>query len=112
VRYSATNGILFSKDSKTLVRYPASKVDTSYTIPSSVTAIKDGAFESCSGLSSISIPSSVTFIGKQAFYGCSSLSSIVIPSSVTGIGKGAFEDCIGLSAESREAIRLRFGDRF
>jgi hypothetical protein len=132
-RYSAANGILFSKDGKTLVCYPAGKVYTSYTIPSSVTAIGGGAFSGCTSLSSINIPSSVTAIGGGAFSGCSSLSSISIPSSVTAIGDWAFASCSslssinipssvtaigdrafygcdGLSAESHKAIRRRFGD--
>jgi hypothetical protein len=50
-------------------------------------------------------------IGDGAFSGCSSLSSISIPSSVTAIGDWTFWGCSGLSAESREAIRRRFGDR-
>ncbi|MDR1030087.1 MAG: leucine-rich repeat protein [Treponema sp.] len=131
-RYSATDGVLFSKDNKTLVCYPKGKVYTSYTIPSSVTSIGAYAFYGCSGLSSITIPnsvtsigydafhncsglrsitipSSVTSIGREAFRGCNGLRSITIPSSVTSIGNGAFRDCSGLSAESREAIRRRFG---
>lgn len=59
-------------------------------IPNSVTAIGDGAFSSCSGLTSINIPNSVTSIGSSAFWGCSGLTSIEIPNSVTSIGDCAF----------------------
>ena len=59
-------------------------------IPVSVTAIGDGAFYGCSGLTSITIPNSVTTIGKGAFLGCSGLTSITIPKSVTKIGDGIF----------------------
>ncbi|MDR2634326.1 MAG: leucine-rich repeat protein [Treponema sp.] len=99
-RYSAANGILFSKDGKTLVYYPAGKVYTSYTIPSSVSAIGEWAFYGCSGLSSINIPSSVTAIGNGAFSDCSGLSSISIPGSVSAIGAWAFYGCSGLSSIS------------
>ena len=48
-------------------------------IPSSVTSIGNGAFRSCSGLTSLTIPSSVISIADDAFYGCSrGLTSIVV----------------------------------
>ena len=46
----------------------------------SVTSIKEGAFDACSGLTSITIPSSVTSIGNNAFSGCSGLESIIVDS--------------------------------
>ncbi len=45
-------------------------------IPNSITAIGDGAFSRCSGLTSIIIPNSVTSIGGWAFFGCSGLTSV------------------------------------
>ena len=59
-------------------------------IPNSVTNIGSGAFEGCSGLTSISIPSSVTSIGQAVFDGCTNLKTITIPNSVTSIGSSAF----------------------
>ncbi|MET2999605.1 leucine-rich repeat protein, partial [Flavobacterium psychrophilum] len=48
----------------------------SVTIPNSVTDIENGAFFSCSGLTSVTIPNSVTAIGKDAFAGCRSLKTV------------------------------------
>ena len=67
------------------------------TIPNSVTAIGDGAFPNCNGLTSVDIPNSVTYIGDAAFFSCVGLTSIVIPNSVTYIGEGAFCNCFGLT---------------
>jgi hypothetical protein len=52
-----------------------------------------GAFERCTGLTSIIIPNSVTTIGDYAFYSCTNLASVVIGNSVTSIGSFAFSEC-------------------
>ena len=67
---------------------------------SGVTAIGNGAFSDCSGLTSVSIPSSVTSIGEWAFYSCGSLTSVSIPNSVTFIGYAAFSSCNCLTSVS------------
>ena len=46
-------------------------------LPYSVTAIEDGAFLSCSGLTSIDIPKGIISIGSSAFSQCSGLTTIV-----------------------------------
>ncbi|MDY4186623.1 MAG: leucine-rich repeat domain-containing protein, partial [Candidatus Borkfalkiaceae bacterium] len=74
------------------------KVNGDLVIPDSVTSIGDGAFEYCSGLTSITIPDSVTTIGSSAFYNCSGLTSITIGGSVTSIGDGAFDGCSSLTS--------------
>ena len=70
---------------------------TSVTIPNSVTSIGDGAFRGCSGLTSVTIGNSVTSIGSGAFEGCSGLASVIIGNSVTSIGGWAFSGCSGLT---------------
>ena len=44
-------------------------------LPDGLTAIKDGAFHSCSELTRITVPASVEQFGDQAFAGCSKLTS-------------------------------------
>ncbi|MCC8169138.1 MAG: leucine-rich repeat domain-containing protein [Oscillospiraceae bacterium] len=96
--YSSEDGILFNKDKKTLMVYAKDKIETIYTIPSSVTVIDDHAFQGCYSLTSITIPDNVTSIGEQAFWGCSSLSSITIPDSITDIVSYTFYSCSGLTS--------------
>ena len=100
------DGVLFSKDDKKLILYPAGKTATSYTIPDGVTSIESGAFYGCENLSSVTIPASVTSIGVAAFGICKSLSSIIIPFNVTSIGNSAFNGCSNL----KEVYVLRHYD--
>ena len=69
-----------------------------YSIPENITKIIGGAFEDCSGLTSVTIPNSVTSIGGHAFFYCSGLTSVTIPNSVTSIGDFAFSECSGLTS--------------
>lgn len=71
--FSSDNGILFNKDKTKIVFYPGGsvRVESSYTIPSSVTEIAPYTFfwatGDTTGLLNITIPSSVKKIGKSAF---------------------------------------------
>ena len=71
----------------------------SISLPNTIKVIEDGtgqyyalgAFEGCTGLTSIAIPNSVLHIGNKAFLGCNNLSNVSIGSHVTSIGYSAFE---------------------
>ncbi|MBR5787612.1 MAG: leucine-rich repeat protein, partial [Muribaculaceae bacterium] len=71
---------------------------TSVEIGNSVTSIGDYAFSNCSSLTSVIIGNSVTSIGEGAFVYCSSLTSIQIPNSVTSIGEWALGYCSSLTS--------------
>ena len=64
----------------------------------SVTAISDGCFENCTGLSAVILPATIQAIGEDAFRGCTALRGIEIPESVVLIGEGAFSGCTSLEA--------------
>ncbi len=80
--YCDIDGVVFTKDKKTLISYPSKRTDTQYTVPSGVENIGEDAFSDCTSLTSIIIPDSVTSIGDSAFSGCKSLEGIVIPKNV------------------------------
>ena len=84
--YKSVQGLLLSKDGKTLVQ----GVNGDVSIPTSVTRIDLGAFAGCVGLVSVIMPNSVTSIGDAAFVDCMCFTNVVIPNSVTSIGRYAF----------------------
>ncbi len=94
----------------TITGYKGKGGDIALVIPpekikyKNITAIGDGAFSGCSGLTGIAIPKGVTKIGNNAFAGCSALTSVTIPEGVTEIGDNAFYGCSTLTD-----IRIREG---
>jgi hypothetical protein len=94
--YSSVDGVLFNKSQTLLIQYPGGKAG-SYTVLNSVSGIGNGAFASCTSLTSITIPNSVTSIGNGAFSDCTSLTSLTLPSSVTFILEYAFASCTSLT---------------
>jgi hypothetical protein len=72
------DGILFSKDGKTLIWYPAGKPYTYYEIPESVTGIARYAFVTTENLEQIVIPAGVEKIAPNAFLGCKGLKWLTV----------------------------------
>jgi uncharacterized protein YjdB len=93
--YTSEDGVLYSKDKKTLIAYPGGKIGA-FTIPSGVTSIGDSAFQECRNISNVTIPNTVTIIGEGAFLLCDNIASVTIPASVTSIKGHAFYNCYSL----------------
>ena len=78
--FVSKDGILFSKDMKTLYRYPSGRKESSYTVPRSVMTIADGAFREAWNLSTLRLEtgtppklSSTSLTPTRAFF------EIVVP---------------------------------
>ena len=87
--YSSIDGVLFSKNKKTLIVYPKGK-SGAYVIPEGVTTIGTYAFTESVYLTSITIPNGVTKIEFGAFQNCLSLTDIRIGAGVNSIGEVVF----------------------
>lgn len=113
--FCSVDGVVFTKDMKKLVAYPASAAEKAYTVPSgvevigrgaaytadiesltlsdSVTKIDDFAFTYCKKLKSINFSKNLKSIGYSSFSNCAALESAVIPASVEELGTSSFSEC-------------------
>lgn len=89
--YTAVDGILFSKDLTTLIRYPQGKQGTEYTVPSTVTNIGTRALDQNQYLEKIVVPDTVENVGDYAFAFLPNLKSLTINAKNID-GKTAFCD--------------------
>ena len=122
--YCSEDGVLYDKEKTEIIRFPIGKSETSFTIPTGITSIANGAFERCRNLTSIEIPDGVTHIGDYAFNGCYyeekdeddniisrlGLTSIEIPDGVPSIGNYAFFGCSSLSSVTIPNTVTSIGD--
>ncbi|MBO5798046.1 MAG: leucine-rich repeat protein, partial [Clostridia bacterium] len=79
-----------------LLEFPKYTAAKSYTVPSTVTELSNGAFAECKGLQQISLPSTLSTISSRAFYRCESLKTLVIPSGVSYLAADAIYYCDSL----------------
>lgn len=89
--YQARDGILFSKNGKKILYYPAAKSTGRYQVPSGVSEIGELAFAQA-GLSEVVLPTSVKTIGSSAFQQ-SDITNLTIPSSVAKVGDFFCYEC-------------------
>ncbi|MBQ7810353.1 MAG: leucine-rich repeat protein [Clostridia bacterium] len=96
--FSSMDGVLYTKDMKTILQYPKAKPATEDEIPYGVETVGNRAFNSCNNLESIVIPQSVKTIEKNAFAFCDKLKTISIPEGVEALGDEAFYKCTSLES--------------
>jgi hypothetical protein len=82
--------------------------------PENYLDIKSGAFEGCSGITSVTIPESVIFIESNAFKGCVNVANIYIHAGIASIGYGAFSgwgknQTITLSVTHKKSAKKYWG---
>ena len=94
-KYASADGRFLVKDGQ-IIATALAALQGDISLPEDGTSIGSGAFNGCTGLTSINIPNSVTSIEDGAFNGCTGLTSINIPESVTTIGSGVFSRCTAL----------------
>lgn len=99
--FSATPaGILMNKSGIQLIRYPGGKTDISYTVPSSVTSLAEGAFRECRYLERFNSGSGITQISTKCFANSPALETVSLSTKVTMVKDYAFINCPSLTTVS------------
>ena len=73
-----------------MIDYSENKKETNYTIPDSVTIIRNHAFLDCTNLTSITIGKGVTYISNYAFANCKNLAEVTFLGDVPKIAANIF----------------------
>lgn len=90
------DNVLYTKDHKAIMQYPAGKRDTEFVIPEGVTYLA-ATFIGCEHLTSVKIPESVTFFNGPVFRGCTGLTEIEIPQNASFAGSHFIWGCTNLT---------------
>ncbi len=91
--YKDVDGILFSKDNKMLIKYPAKKETAEYVISEEVAIICTEAFMDNAFLRKVSVGNFVTAISDNSFKNCSALEEVELGGNVRIIGAESFKNC-------------------
>ena len=96
--YVDVDGVLYTKDMKTLVLFPvAHETDggptTSYAVPDGVERLARNSFYKCESLEEVTLPDTLKELGNMSFFKCGSLKLVDLPESVETLGSDVFSYC-------------------
>jgi len=74
--YSSESGVLFDKEKKTLIRFPAAMVQSEYKVPNSVEIIGESAFKDNNSIRYLYLYQNCSNVEPTAFQNCSKLDKI------------------------------------
>lgn len=83
------DGVLFTSDMETLVKYPPLKEGREYVVPEGVKVIMPNAFQNCIYLEKITLPDTLEVIMDQAFQLVPNVTEFILPKSLKEIGYDA-----------------------
>ncbi len=89
-KYKSKNGVLFSKNGKELVCYPANRKKSIYKIPKGVKIIGTCAFVDNWQIKKVTMPDSVTVVEQSAFSGAEKLKTVRLSKNLKKIERSAF----------------------
>ncbi|MGN1132711.1 MAG: leucine-rich repeat protein [Ruminococcus sp.] len=75
---TSIDGVVYSKDMKSLVFYPKGRNESEVTVDDRVENIGSGIFSVCSSIEKLNLPANLKYIDNYAIYGLDSLKEITI----------------------------------
>lgn len=109
------DNVLYDKEMRTLICYPAKKQGAVFQVPQSVQRIGNDAFALNLEIEEVLLPNYIEYIGYYAFSQCGNLKRINIPEACTTIGQYAFQNTsvleLHLPAALEVIISPAFGSR-
>ena len=106
--FCSVDGVVYTKDMKTLVAYPPAATENEFTVPSGVETIGYGAAYTAM-FTSLILPDSVTKVDDFAFTYCKQLKSIKLSKNLKSIGYSGFGNCILLESADVPASVEKLG---
>ena len=94
--YKTVDGVLFTKDGKTLIKYPIAKPDLYYTTPAGVETLGHSSLVNTTYLEAIVVSEGVKFCEEWIFTGSSALKSITFPTTLTTVKNGLMRNVLSL----------------
>ena len=88
--YKSIDGVLYTKDGKVLLAYPAGKKDTVFRVPDGVKYIASGAFMKADHLTKVILPGSIDQICESAFRSCDKLCTVKTKGTISYVHRFAF----------------------
>lgn len=89
----SVNGVLYTRDGRVLLAYPAGKKDKVYNVPKGVRYIVADAFMGAKNLEQINLPEKVFYVGNFAFKDCEKLLRVTAKNKVFFMEPTVYEGC-------------------
>lgn len=107
--FSSHGGVLFNAAQTTLVLCPPALAG-SYAVPAGVSALGNGAFAHCVGLTTVILPPGLQVVPDDAFYYATGLTELPVTQAVTSIGSWACAGLKGLTGLTLPSSVTALGD--
>ncbi len=107
--FADRDGILFTADGNTLVRYPEAREDSFYTVPDGCTQLANGSFLDAVNLTGIDLNQAVTY-GMDVFFRCTGLKEITFPEGTVDIAPYMLGYCSSLEKINLPSTLKTIGD--
>ncbi len=109
--YASVDGILFSKDMKTIVKYPIGLRTTTYTIPEGVENVATCCFDHMDTFTEVKVPSTLRTIGKYAFWANDQVTVFDFSNTqLEEVEEGGFTMCTGVKIYKFPDTAKKLGD--